>query len=224
MPIIVACPSCGGKLRVADDLLGRKVRCPGCNGTFDAAAPEPNPSAQAPPPPLAPPPRPPRPERTPRRDARDDLKECPVCGRQVSRDSRRCYHCGERFDERDGRGRRDDHDREEAPNRFRRRGEPMRRDLEPGRGGLVLGLGIVSLVMVVFCPFVGVVFGLVAWVLGQIDLRKIKAGTLEPDGQGITQGGWICGIIGTALNGLLVLGCLSFYGIMYYNEVSSSMS
>src|SRR5205823_6054272 len=103
----------------------------------------------------------------------------------------------------------------EGRDRFRHRRESMRRDLEPGRGGLVLGLGITSLVLV-FCPLVGVALGLVAWVLGQVDLRKIKAGTLEPDAQGLTQGGWICGIIGTALNGLLVLGCMTFYGLIYY--------
>src|SRR3954454_22341896 len=39
MPTIVACPSCGGKLRVADNLLGRKVRCPTCHSTFATAAP-----------------------------------------------------------------------------------------------------------------------------------------------------------------------------------------
>src|SRR5579872_865312 len=47
MPIIVACPSCGGQLRVADELLGQRVRCPACKDTFDAARPAP-----AAPPPL----------------------------------------------------------------------------------------------------------------------------------------------------------------------------
>jgi hypothetical protein len=37
MPEIVACPDCGRKLRVPDDLLGRKVKCPGCGVNFVAS-------------------------------------------------------------------------------------------------------------------------------------------------------------------------------------------
>jgi predicted Zn finger-like uncharacterized protein len=38
MPTIVDCPSCNRKLRVPDELLGKKVKCPTCSGTFDALA------------------------------------------------------------------------------------------------------------------------------------------------------------------------------------------
>jgi hypothetical protein len=37
MPEIIACPDCGRKLRVPDDLLGRKVKCPGCGVNFTAS-------------------------------------------------------------------------------------------------------------------------------------------------------------------------------------------
>ena len=37
MPEIIACPDCGRKLRVPDDLLGRKVKCPGCSINFTAS-------------------------------------------------------------------------------------------------------------------------------------------------------------------------------------------
>ena len=37
MPIQVNCPSCGQSLRVPDELLGRNVRCPQCQTTFEAA-------------------------------------------------------------------------------------------------------------------------------------------------------------------------------------------
>src|SRR4051794_29982519 len=43
MPILVSCPSCHGQLRVGDDLIGRKVRCPACQTVFEAAAPPPSP-------------------------------------------------------------------------------------------------------------------------------------------------------------------------------------
>jgi len=53
MPTIVDCPSCNRKLRVPDDLLGKKVKCPTCSGTFDAITtpapvPTPAPSASGP--------------------------------------------------------------------------------------------------------------------------------------------------------------------------------
>lgn len=36
MPEITSCPDCSKKLRVPDDLLGKKVRCPGCKVMFTA--------------------------------------------------------------------------------------------------------------------------------------------------------------------------------------------
>lgn len=38
MPEITSCPDCEKKLRVPDDLLGKKVKCPGCGGMFTASA------------------------------------------------------------------------------------------------------------------------------------------------------------------------------------------
>jgi len=36
MPITVSCPKCSKQLRVRDELVGKKLRCPGCGNTFDA--------------------------------------------------------------------------------------------------------------------------------------------------------------------------------------------
>jgi predicted Zn finger-like uncharacterized protein len=270
MPIIVACPTCNGSLRIADDLVGRKVRCPACNATFHSDPPAepaprppepapgwrdlplelsldtPGPTAPAPPPapggspglkgaveiqsspgeapPAAPPasagspPEEPQPRRPLLNDEQDDLRRCPACGKMVFRDARRCSGCGERFDE----------DSVDAPRRTRRslrrerdrqRYEP-RRDAEPHRGGLVLGLGITSLVLVLVCGLapISLVLGLVAWVMGHGDLRKIDAGAMEPEGRGNTQAGWICGIIGTVFSGLFLLGCAGFFLLGMYME------
>ena len=38
MPVIVSCPECEKKLRVPDNLIGKKVKCPGCQGMFTANA------------------------------------------------------------------------------------------------------------------------------------------------------------------------------------------
>src|SRR5215471_2935670 len=48
MSTIVDCPSCNRKLRVPDDLLGKKVKCPTCSGTFDALAKSEAPSTSGP--------------------------------------------------------------------------------------------------------------------------------------------------------------------------------
>jgi predicted Zn finger-like uncharacterized protein len=223
MPILLACPSCGGKLRVSDELCGQRVRCPSCGHTFDAApaaAPGPigamelklsldddPPSPSSAPPPAEPPKRtaPPR-----LADEHDDLKTCPVCGKHVHRDSTRCFSCGERFD--------DGPPDEDVPS-FRRRGP--RRDAEPDRGAAVLALGIISLAcLVISCVPVGAVLGLIAWMMGRTDLRKMKRGDMDANGQGITQAGWICGIIGTLLNGLITLACGSFIVIAIVSDMN----
>jgi hypothetical protein len=40
MPIVIVCTSCQRKLRVPDNLLGKKVKCPACQNSFTAAAEE----------------------------------------------------------------------------------------------------------------------------------------------------------------------------------------
>jgi hypothetical protein len=106
---------------------------------------------------------------------------------------------------------------EDHPRRGRDRyDEPRRLDLEPHRGGLVMTLGIISLVCValfflwVVPPVVGLGLGLTAWIMGHIDLRKIKNRKMDEDGLGGTQAGWICGIIGSILNLLVIVSCLGF--------------
>src|SRR5437764_749206 len=56
MAEIVNCPQCDRKLRVPDELLGKKVKCPTCGETFTAEVAEPSPP---------PPPEPRRPEGPP---------------------------------------------------------------------------------------------------------------------------------------------------------------
>src|SRR5262249_248723 len=60
----VTCPNCGSKMLTADTVLGRRIRCFGCDSRFlaapDPAEPEPRP---------APPPRPPPPPPPPSRPA-----------------------------------------------------------------------------------------------------------------------------------------------------------
>jgi len=91
-------------------------------------------------------------------------------------------------------------DYEPRPLRSRRR----RRFYVEHRGAMVLTLGILSLVI---CPLQ--VLGPVAWTMGNNDLAAMRSGRMDPSGEGITQAGRICGIIGTVL---LALSCISICG------------
>jgi hypothetical protein len=89
-------------------------------------------------------------------------------------------------------------------------GRPSRRrrlDLDPHRGGLILTLGILSLVL----PCGGLVLGIIAWVLGHNDLAAMRAGTMDPGGRENTNAGRILGMV---CCGLHLAGCL-FYAMFF---------
>ena len=106
-------------------------------------------------------------------------------------ESARCPYCGavpEDYEEED--------ERPWEERRFR-----GRRDAEPHRGVLILVLGIISIVLVaIACGPVGLPLGIAAWVMGHKDLRKMRENIMDDEGMGLTQAGWICGIIGTILD------------------------
>jgi hypothetical protein len=64
--------------------------------------------------------------------------------------------------------------------------------LKPHRGGVVLSLGIIGLVVCFIC-------GIIAWVMGNKDLREMDAGIMDPSGRGMTKAGKICGMISVIL-------------------------
>ncbi len=220
MPDIVACPSCGGKLRIAEELHGQKVRCPTCNHIFDSAAEMEHPADPFRAPhdlpldltldepsssPAAPPSTAPGPfgavELTPfsEQPASAETPAGPPPQAPPRRTDKRLDH--------------------DLPSLRRLR---PRLDTEPDRGAVVLALGIISLALIlVWCATpVGAILGLVAWIMGQIDLRKMKSGQMDDQNRGMTQAGWICGILGTVLNGLVMLGCGMFIGAIWFSEMS----
>ena len=71
--------------------------------------------------------------------------------------------------------------------------------LKPHRGGVVLALGILGLVVCFIC-------GIIAWVMGNNDLKEMAAGTMDMSGQGLTQAGRICGMVSVIIP--IVVICL----------------
>ena len=64
--------------------------------------------------------------------------------------------------------------------------------LRPHRGVLILVLGILGIVCCFIC-------GIIAWVMGNGDMREMDAGRMDPSGRGLTQAGKICGMISVIL-------------------------
>jgi len=68
---------------------------------------------------------------------------------------------------------------------------------------MVLTLGILGLMLCAIC-------GVIAMVMGRNDMRAMDAGQMDPAGRGMTQAGWVLGIIGTVLLCLQLL-----FGLLY---------
>jgi hypothetical protein len=69
---------------------------------------------------------------------------------------------------------------------------------QPHRGTQILVFAILGMV----CCFP---FGIIAWVMANEDLRKMRSGVMDPSGLGITQAGRVIGIISLVLIGISVV-------------------
>jgi hypothetical protein len=91
---------------------------------------------------------------------------------------------------------------------------------------MILVFGIISIASVILnMCYIGVLIGLplgiTAWVMGSGDLRKIKKGEMDEEGLGMTQAGWICGIVGTILQSLVLLLCGGFITFLLVSGANS---
>jgi DNA-directed RNA polymerase subunit RPC12/RpoP len=221
---VVFSPSCKRQLQVPDDLpQGQNLRCPACEATFDITVPPvAESSAKASDTPGAPPLPEDVPQTVPvaqrRRRSEYNVEQvsCPDCGHLLPAYLHQCPACGADIDEED-----------ERP---WEEWDEVRRDWESPRGGLILTLGIISIVLAplslccsvfgLISELVGMGLGIGAWVMGRRDLKKMEARLMDPSGQGTTQAGYICGIVGTIMSGLFIIGFLlliAFYGWMFYS-------
>jgi hypothetical protein len=99
----------------------------------------------------------------------------------------------------------DDFDDRDDHRRRRRR----RQNWQPHRGPMIMMFGILGLLFIVFGPLI--VFGPIAWIMGNSDLQAIRRGDMDPEGESATNAGRVCGMIATILGGvMLVLAILLF--------------
>lgn len=101
--IVFDCPKCGRKMQAAEDVAGKRVRCPGCQEVVWA----PEARKKAPSQPREEPED--EPEVAPRRSAPareaeveetedESRRPCPMCGELIVADALKCRFCGEIFD------------------------------------------------------------------------------------------------------------------------------
>jgi hypothetical protein len=77
-------------------------------------------------------------------------------------------------------------------------GTPWNAAARPHRGGLVLTFGILGILCCM--PL-----GIVAWVMGASDLAEIRAGRMDPSGEGTTRVGMILGMVSVGIAILSIL-------------------
>jgi hypothetical protein len=180
MAEIISCPSCHRKLQVPETLAGQDVQCPTCGATFVARVGDAVP---------------------PLSQRSDRAGEGPGEGAGARWEEDRRADSGRPDDEPRPYDDRNPYDnRSSYPRRYDDDYARRRRDLAPHRGTLILCLGVIGLVVLpVLCP--------IAWIMGNSDMAEIRAGRMDPEGEGLTQGGRICGIIGTVIYGLFLACC-----------------
>ncbi|MGH2688875.1 MAG: MJ0042-type zinc finger domain-containing protein [Actinomycetota bacterium] len=196
---IAPCPGCQARLSVAVTDLGADVECPYCKTVYKAKKPG---TGLIPVPPSK---RSELDDDRPSRRRREEDEE----DEEDDRPSRRRRR-DEDDEDRPSRRRREEDDEDDRPSRRRRdedeEDRPRKRrrrrggSYEPHRGGLILTLGILSLVI---C---GIFTGIPAWIMGNADIRAMDAGRMDPEGRTMTQVGRILGMIN------VILTCVAFVG------------
>lgn len=78
--------------------------------------------------------------------------------------------------------------------------------MKPHRGAAVLTLGILGIVVCFIC-------GIIAWVMGNTDLVEMRAGRMDPSGEGMTQAGRICGMISVIFAVVWVIIVVFVFGV-----------
>jgi hypothetical protein len=183
MAEIVACPSCRRQLHIPEGVLGQLVQCPDCRHQFTAAAAADS-IQESKTPPVSSVPSPAPQERPRKRRYEDDDDD--DYGRRRRRGR-------SRYDD-------DEDDDDDYDPRLRRRDHYE----QPHRASLIMTLGILSIFV---AP---IILGTMAWILGNIDIRAMEEGRMDPSGMSQTKTGRTIGAVMVVLHGVLIFGVLLF--------------
>ncbi len=95
---------------------------------------------------------------------------------------------------------------------------PPVRQVAPHRGGVILALGIISIVM--GCV-IDIVCGFIALSMAKRDLPLMTAGHMDPTGKGMTDAGRICAIVGIVM-GFVQLAVVLVYLLIFSGIAASA--
>lgn len=236
----IECPSCGRRLQMPEEALGKQVQCPSCRSTFVAQVRAvemggPPPVAREITPGHADDAAPAIPEEAAPQLSLDDddnpvipssqLPPPPLSMRPVLLEAeslagpqadpigmRLCPYCRESIVKNAAYCRYCGEEIDRGRDDWDRRG--VRRDREPHRGGLILTLGVLGLVASFLYIFaiVGLPLSIAAWSMAETDLKKMLNRDMDPEGRPNTQAGKVCGIFGTLIGTLwvMVFCCIGF--------------
>lgn len=77
---------------------------------------------------------------------------------------------------------------------------------------LILGIASLPCLCCGFCTPLGVILGIVAFILGRSEEAAILRGASSPAGKTMARAGWIMGIVGIALNAIFFALTVLFWG------------
>lgn len=93
--------------------------------------------------------------------------------------------------------------------------EPTGMVQRPHRGVMILVLGILGIVVCAIC-------GIVAWVMGNGDLKAMDAGQMDPEGRSLTKVGKILGIVGVCLWGIALVVQIGIFVLVFVAGVAGA--
>lgn len=145
MSISFNCASCDKKLKVKEELAGKRVRCPECGAVQEVPEPmleaEESPVSSAPAEggyAMAPP--------EPTKEPAEKRRPCPVCGEMILLDAVKCRFCGEIFD------------------------ETLKRAQQKKRGATApadYDLGVAEYLVAILCSGIGCIIGIIWMIQGK---------------------------------------------------------
>ena len=199
---IVPCPKCSSRLSVLPGDVGLDVECPNCQTVYRANR------ADAPPPP-----------------ALDDKPRTSTLVKYGSGAKGKRDDDEDEDDDRPSRRKKsrrnnddDDDDDDDRPSRRRKSRVRRRsgRNYEAHRGVLVLVLGIIAIASTFIGLWgVNLICGIIAWVLGSMDIKAMDAGRMDPEGKSQTQIGMYLGMATVILTVVSLLAICVIYGCFF---------
>jgi len=87
--------------------------------------------------------------------------------------------------------------------------------MQPHRGDVVLVLGVLGIWMST-C----LVFGIIAWIMGNHDLAQMAAGRMDPSGRSLTNAGRILGIVGVCFAILVAVVVILWFVIAGFAAIA----